>query len=339
MASFVVLTRLTAEGARRLKEDPGRIAAVNREVERMGGKIVAQYSTLGKYDFCTIVEARDNSTLMRIGAEISSLGTLQMTTSPTIEIDRFERLLKMQPYRTEPYRWQTAAWARLVRRVGRYWTSTRYVKRYCKPLTIEGQEHLASLNGPAVVIANHSSHLDSPVTLHVLPERIKGKIAAAAAADKFFASRKKRVWWSSLFMNAFPVHRGGGTKQLEYPLSLLSRGWSILIYPEGGRTKTGQVQKFKAGPSIMAMQAGVPVIPIYIQGLRDVMPKGSREPRPAPVHVRIGKPVSLAAAASVSEGTTIIENALRELVGLPPHHAHAAPDKEMAAAGATAGGG
>jgi 1-acyl-sn-glycerol-3-phosphate acyltransferase len=96
------------------------------------------------------------------------------------------------------------------------------------------------------------------------------------------------------------------------------------------------VQKFKAGPAIMAMQAGVPVIPIFIQGLRDVMPKGSREPRPAPVHVRIGKPVSLASAASVSEGTALIENALRELAGLPPHHAHA--PAEMAAAGATAGG-
>jgi 1-acyl-sn-glycerol-3-phosphate acyltransferase len=209
---------------------------------------------------------------------------------------------------------------------------TRHVNRYCKPLNVEGLENLEAHRGGAIVIANHSSHFDTPAVLAALPERIRSRIIIAAAADKFYASRKKRTWWYSLFHGTFPVARGGGVKQLEYPLSLLKRKWSLLIYPEGGRSKSGQVQRFKAGPTIMAMQAHVPVIPLYIEGLRDVMPKGARKPQPASVQVRIGKPVSLEGVASVADGTKLLENAMRELAGMPAHHEPVRAAAEMAAA-------
>jgi 1-acyl-sn-glycerol-3-phosphate acyltransferase len=135
------------------------------------------------------------------------------------------------------------------------------------------------------------------------------------------------------------VHRGGGTKQLEYPLSLLKRGWSILIYPEGGRSKSGQIAKFKAGPAIMAMQGRVPVIPIYMEGLREVMPKGQREPRPAAVRARIGAPISLEGVASISDATAMLENAMRELAGQPLHHAPAPTSPAAEPAMSPAGGG
>ncbi len=97
------------------------------------------------------------------------------------------------------------------------------------------------------------------------------------------------------------------------------------------------MQKFKAGPTIMAMQSKAPVIPIYIEGLRNVMPKGQREPRPAAVSARIGPPVSLEGVTSVSEGTTLLENAMRALAGMPPHRAEAPAAAEAALA--SAGGG
>jgi 1-acyl-sn-glycerol-3-phosphate acyltransferase len=336
MAAYVVFTQLTPEGRKRVHADPSRVREVAREVERLGAKVTAQYATLGAHDFVTVLEAPDNATIERIKTEISALGTTRNVTYPAIAMPRFMQLLKMEPYRTEPHRWQTSLWARTVRRSGRYWVMTRHVRRYCRPFTVEGRENLDAFRGGAIVIANHSSHFDTPVVLSALPERIRSRIAIAAAADKFYASRKKRTWWYSLFLNAFPVHRGGGVKQLEYPMALLSRGWSILIFPEGGRSKSGQVQRFKAGPAIMAMQAKVPVIPVWIDGLRDVMPKGQREPRPARVSARVGKPVSLDGITSVSEATTMLENALRELAGIPPHHADA-PAGEMAPS--PAGGG
>lgn len=323
MGTYVVFTKLTPQGRKNLHADPTRLQAVTKQAEKLGAKVIEQYATVGQYDFVTMIEAEDNTTVQLIGAEISGLGTMKLTTFPAIKMARFQQLLKMEPYRTEPHMWQTSLWARTVRRIGRPWTTTRYVKQYCKPLTIEGRENLADHKGGAIVIANHSSHFDSPVVYSTLPGSIRNKLMMAAAADKFYASRKKRVWWPSLFQNAFPVHRGGGVKQLEYPVSKLKSGWSILIYPEGGRSKTGQFARFKAGPAIMAMQANVPVIPIYMEGLRDIMPKGQREPRPAAAHARIGKPISLVGVASVSEATAMLENAMRELAGFPPRRASA----------------
>lgn len=339
MGTYVVFTKLTPQGRKNLQANPDRLHEVTRQAERLGAKIVQQFATIGQHDFMTVIEAEDNATVARIGAELSGLGTMKMQTLPAIKIDRFQQLLKIQPYRTEPHAWQTSFWARAVRRMGRPWTTTRYVKEYCKPLTIEGREHLEGFKGGAVVIANHSSHLDSPTVYMALPSRIANRLAMAAAADKFYPARKKRVWWPSLFQNAFPVHRGGGTKQLEYPMSLLKRGWSILIYPEGGRSKSGQIARFKAGPAIMAMQAKVPVIPIYMEGLRAIMPKGNKYPTPGPVTARIGKPVYLhLETQSVSEAVTLMENAMRELAGQPPHRA-TAPAAAPATAPVQAGGG
>jgi 1-acyl-sn-glycerol-3-phosphate acyltransferase len=338
MSTYVVLTKLTSEGRTRVHDDPSRLDAVRAQVQRLGGRITEQFATLGPYDFVTVVDAPDNVAAERIETEISSIGTAKLTVFPAIAIPRFIELLKIAPYRTEPHRWQTALWARAVRRAGRYWVTTRHVKRYCKPLTVEGTENLAGFKGGAIIIANHSSHFDTPVVLASLPERLRSRAVLAAAADKFYGSRKKRTWWYSLFMNTFPVHRGGGVKQLEYPLSLLKRGWSIVIYPEGGRSKSGQIARFKAGPAIMAMQARVPVIPIYIEGLRNVMPKGQRTPQPAAVNARVGKPVSLDGVTSVSDATAMLENAMRELAGMPPHHAAPQATAASEAAMASAGG-
>ena len=340
MSTYVVLTKLRPAARKTIESNPDRLAEMNARVRQLGGKIVQQYAILGEYDFVTFIEAEDNAAIAGIGAEISSVGTIKSTTLPAIEMDRFEQLLKIAPYRTEPHTWQTSLWARLIRRAGRHWITGKHVNAYCRPFTVEGREHLKGFKGAAIVIANHSSHFDTPVALSTLPERIRGKLLAAAAADKFYGSRKKRTWWYSLFHGTFPVHRGGGTKQLEYPMALFKKGWSILIFPEGGRSKTGQVQRFKHGVAIMAMQCKVPVIPIYIEGLRNVMPKGEREPRPAAVLARIGKPVWLADAASVPDGTTMLENAMRELAGLPAHHVHpqtTSPAAETAMA--SAGGG
>ena len=338
MPTYIVLTQLRPAARKTIDENPGRLAEVNAQVKSLGGTITMQYAVLGEYDFVTFVEAADNTAIARIGAEISGLGTMKMRTFPAIEMDRFAKLLKIEPYRTEPHMWQTSLWARLLRRAGRHWVTTRYVTRYCQPFNIEGTANLKRHKGGAIIIANHSSHFDTPVVLTALPSRIREKAVVAAAADKFYGSRKKRTWWYSLFHATFPVHRGGGTKQLDYPVSLLRRGWSVLIYPEGGRSK-GPVQKFKHGVAIMAMQAGVPVIPIYIEGLRNVMPKGQREPRPAAVSARIGEPVSLARAASVPEATTMLENAMRALAGVPPHHAAQPAPVVPEAALAPAGGG
>jgi len=218
-------------------------------------------------------------------------------------------------FRSEPHRWQTSIPARIVRRIGRRWVIARHVEAYCRPLAVDGVEQIRSVRGPVIIIANHSSHFDTPVVLSVLPERIRGKTAVGAAADRFYR-RGKRTWWYSLFFNTFPVVRGGGSGTLEYARELLRRGWSVVIYPEGTRSTSGDVQEFRHGVAILAMQANVPVVPIYAHGLRNVMPKGERTPRPAAVTVRVGAPVWLDDAASVPQATERLQSALLSLGGV-----------------------
>ena len=80
MPTYLMLTNLTAEGVRTLKNNPTRVGEVNKEVEQMGGKVIAQYATLGQYDFITVVEAPDDQTMAKISVELGSRGTMTSQT-------------------------------------------------------------------------------------------------------------------------------------------------------------------------------------------------------------------------------------------------------------------
>ena len=87
MAVYVMFGTLTDEGRKTIKNNPGRIKEVNKEVEEMGGKILAQYAVLGQWDFITIIEAVGNTTITKIALELGSRGTLQTMTMAAIPID------------------------------------------------------------------------------------------------------------------------------------------------------------------------------------------------------------------------------------------------------------
>ncbi len=89
MAVYVLLTRLTDEGASTITTNPGRIKEVNKEVEKLGAKVVTQYATLGEYDFVNIVEAPDNATIARVSAELASRGSIRIQTLAAMPIDEF----------------------------------------------------------------------------------------------------------------------------------------------------------------------------------------------------------------------------------------------------------
>ncbi len=89
MATFVLLSTLTDDGAQTIKEDPARILAVNQELDRMGVHVVSQWAVLGPYDFVNVVEAPDNLTIARISATLASRGTVRIVTLPAFPIDDF----------------------------------------------------------------------------------------------------------------------------------------------------------------------------------------------------------------------------------------------------------
>ncbi len=87
MAVYVMLTTLTDEGRKTIKQNPHRVQEVNREVEAMGVKILAQYALLGPYDFINILEAADNKAVSRVAVELGSRGTLHTMTMAAMDVD------------------------------------------------------------------------------------------------------------------------------------------------------------------------------------------------------------------------------------------------------------
>jgi len=96
MAVYVMLTTLTDEGRKTIKKKPERIKEVNKEVEAMGVKILAQYALLGSYDFLNVLEAPGNDAISRLAVELGSRGTLQSTTMAAMTMDDFVKSLKKQ---------------------------------------------------------------------------------------------------------------------------------------------------------------------------------------------------------------------------------------------------
>ncbi|TMB66613.1 MAG: 1-acyl-sn-glycerol-3-phosphate acyltransferase [Chloroflexi bacterium] len=214
----------------------------------------------------------------------------------------------------QPHRWALASWARGYRRLARPVTVTRHVRRFCRPLTIEGAEHLQRLQNPALIIANHASHFDTPVVLSLLPNHIYNRTAIVAAADRMYRERLKGMWYS-LRYNAFPITRGGGSEALSYSQWLLQNGWSLLIFPEGRRTRTGELLPFHPGPAILALSQKVPILPIYIDGTAHVLPPGTKQCRPASVRVRVGEPLWFEEGTTIAEVKQAMEDAVAMLAG------------------------
>jgi uncharacterized protein with GYD domain len=94
MATYIMLTTLTDEGRKTIKQNPNRIKEVNKEVEAMGVKIVAQYAVLGPYDFINVLDAKDNKVITRVAIELGARGTLQTLTMSALTLDEFIASIK-----------------------------------------------------------------------------------------------------------------------------------------------------------------------------------------------------------------------------------------------------
>ena len=97
MATYILLSRLTDEGRKTLKERPERLSEVNKEIESMGGRVSAQYAILGPYDFVNVVEAPSNEVIARISVELGSRGPIEISTFPAMSIETFRETIRHPP--------------------------------------------------------------------------------------------------------------------------------------------------------------------------------------------------------------------------------------------------
>jgi long-chain acyl-CoA synthetase len=138
-----------------------------------------------------------------------------------------------------------------------------------------------------IVAANHSSHLDMGLTKMALGESGKDMVVLAAA-DYFFDTKYKRAVMEN-FTNLVPMERSGSLRQsLRHASSFLNRGYNALIFPEGTRSLTGEMADFKPVIGYLALHTGVGILPVYLEGTHDAMPKGSNIIKNRKVGARIG---------------------------------------------------
>ncbi len=93
MPTYIMLTRLTSDGVKTIKDNPSRVAEVNKEVEQIGVKVIGQWATLGEYDFVSVVEAPDEKTMAKLSIEMGSRGTVMNETMTAIDAQEFAQSL------------------------------------------------------------------------------------------------------------------------------------------------------------------------------------------------------------------------------------------------------
>jgi 1-acyl-sn-glycerol-3-phosphate acyltransferase len=161
---------------------------------------------------------------------------------------------------------------------------------------IVGLDRLADLSAlddppPIIFAPNHHSHLDTPLMVVAVPEPWRSKLVVAAAADYFFDTRLKGHL-AALALNAFPIDREvTGRKSSDRIRDLVNSGWSLVIYPEGGRSPDGWGQEFKGGAAYLAARTAAPVVPVFIDGSGAIYGKGMKRPKPGRTKVVFGAPL------------------------------------------------
>jgi long-chain acyl-CoA synthetase len=204
--------------------------------------------------------------------------------------------------------WNRSRGARAVRRISLA-TWLLPLARVFAWIHVDGRERLQPLDGPAIFAANHQSHMDAPVVLAALPARLRYRTAIAMAKEFFAAhfhpethrvgerlTNSLNYYLAALFFNAFPLPQRelGARDTLRYISELVGNGSSILIFPEGKRSVSGEIDRFRPGIGMIASRVDVPVVPVRIEGLDRVLPPGAQMARPGRVRVAFGAPLRLA---------------------------------------------
>jgi 1-acyl-sn-glycerol-3-phosphate acyltransferase len=186
--------------------------------------------------------------------------------------------------------WARSYWARKSREILIDFIFRPAVRLTAAP-KIEGLFHLNNLDGPAIFVANHQSHLDTPLILSCLPSEIRRNLVVAAAADYFFDTYPKAVL-SSYLLNAIPMERVKINRASAYlGQHLIEDGWNLLIYPEGTRSTDGWGGPWKGGAFYLSVKTNRPVVPIYIYGTSRLLAKGSKKLVTGSTYVSFLRPV------------------------------------------------
>lgn len=221
---------------------------------------------------------------------------------------QLEQMLREQPAQRSEYeypRW-TQRWPVTWLRPAVYYLLTFPATILMNKPKVIGRENLRELRGPALVISNHVAYLDVGFVMYALPARMRTRLATAMEGEQLRLMRhppdsvpawrrplKKLSYYLTIALfNVFPLPKTTGFREaFAYAGESADRGYSVLVFPEGVRTTTGEMSPFRAGIGLLATRLGLPVVPMRIDDLFPLKVRKQRFARPGTIKVRIGKPV------------------------------------------------
>jgi 1-acyl-sn-glycerol-3-phosphate acyltransferase len=193
-------------------------------------------------------------------------------------------------------------------------TSLRLVFKLWNRLEVRGLEHIPA-NPPFVITANHSSHLDALVIASVLSLRWRDQISPLAAGDYFFAS-KTRAGLSAIILNALPIwrqrHQGQRYELGDLRDRLRQQSAIYIVFPEGSRSRDGQIHEFKPGFATLVAGTNIPVVPCHLSGSFAALPPDKGVVRPQKIILQIGTPLTFETTANHAVGWRQLCEVVRE---------------------------
>jgi 1-acyl-sn-glycerol-3-phosphate acyltransferase len=174
-----------------------------------------------------------------------------------------------------------------------YWTGVKmvvYVTRIAgEKVTVYGQENIPA--GVCLFAANHTSNADAPAIVGAIPRRI----AILGRKSLFDIPVVGTAFRLAKFVPVDRENRDAALESVKQAVQYIREGYSFLVYPEGTRSPDGRLRRFKKGSFVMAIEAGVPIVPVACAGAHRIMQKNSLIVRPGKVTVRFGKPIDASA--------------------------------------------
>lgn len=219
-----------------------------------------------------------------------------------------------------PTDWGRRLPARLIRRVLLN-ALILPLTRFATSMAVCGVEHIPA-TGTVIFVANHTSHLDTPLALAALPANRRRRTVVAGAVDTFFLKAGK-AFVTVLTFNVIPIERHKvNRRSADNALRLLKSDWNLLIYPEGGRTTTGDLMTFKPGAAYLAERSALAVVPLFMAGAGDWLGRtyakadifrSTPNRWRAPVRIVFGPPLTLGADENLRTFNVRVQEAVAAL--------------------------
>jgi long-chain acyl-CoA synthetase len=256
------------------------------------------FTELGVALEATGVEVPDPTAL----SELETVADVERYLRQHTNVQRHRRPVERKPRREDSQTDDEIQVPPLVARLGRRGLGMGLRMLYDRVLRTEvhGSVHVPPFGG-YIVAANHASHLDTGLVKHALGDS-GGLLVALAAKDYFFEDPVRKAYFEN-FTNLVPMERYGSVREsLRLAGDVLADGHVLLIYPEGTRSEDGVMDEFKPSLGYLAMTYRCGILPMYLAGTHEAMPKGSFWPKQREVSAHIGPFVSYEQVRALAEG-------------------------------------